>query len=179
LHFLQQRGVVPDPRIGNDNESPPLRSRRYDDSSDDSSDNEDESPHITAHKDDGEDEHYNSPTVVYKKPTRRAFINHAFVEAVNLSRDFSPLSQEEYQYFTPTKLEIYHSCNTRELPIVIDSSASVTVTPVLSDFVGPLRASRLASLQGVAAKSIVVGGGTICWSIRDAIGHVHQLWIKA
>jgi hypothetical protein len=178
LHFLHQRDAVTDPGISDDNEPPPLRSRRYDDSSDDSSDDEDESPPRTTHEENDENVHYDSPTDACK-PTRRAFIKHAFVEAANLSCDLSPLSPEEDHCFTPTKLTIYHSCNAGELPIVIDSGASVTVTPVLSDFVGHLRASRLTSLQGLSAKSIIIGEGTICWSVRDSLGQLHQLRTKA
>jgi hypothetical protein len=100
------------------------------------------------------------------------------IEAASLSCDLSPLSPEEDQYFTPIKLKIYHSCNAGEFPIVIDSGASVTVTPVISDVVGPLRASRLTSLQGLSVKDIV-SEGTIWWSIRDAFGQVHQLQTKA
>jgi hypothetical protein len=175
LPLIQRRCAVTDPETSNDNEPPPLRRRRYDDSlsSDDGSDDNDESPHLPSHEDDGDATNFNSPPVVRKKSMRLAFINHAFVEAANLSRDLSPLSPEDDQYFTLTKLTIYHSCNAGELPIVIDSGDSMTFTPVLSDFIGPLPASRLTSLQGLSAKSSVVGEGTICWSIRDALDQVH------
>jgi hypothetical protein len=92
--------------------------------------------------------------------------------------DPSPLSQTDGNYFTPSKLTIYHSRNASELPIIIDSGASSTVSPVLSYFVGPLHPSILTSLQGLSVKSNVVGEGNICWTIWDALGQVHQLWTK-
>jgi hypothetical protein len=127
--LIKRRCAVPDPEIYS----------IYDDSSsDDDSDGDDIYPPLTTHEDDDGDTDCCSPPVVRKRPARRAFINHDFVEAANLSCNMSPLSPEDYQYFTPIKLTIYHSCNASDLPIVIDSGASATVTPVLSDFFGTL-----------------------------------------
>jgi hypothetical protein len=79
----------------------------------------------------------------------------------------------------PTKLTIYHSCDEHDLPIVIDSGASVTITPILKDFVASIRPSNLTSLQDISARTNVEGEGTLCWTIRGALGQVRQLRTKA
>lgn len=52
-------------------------------------------------------------------------------------------------------------------PIMIDTGASISVTPHLSDFVGPLQKSDIAVLHGLSTDTQVVGYGDIEWSIRD------------
>jgi hypothetical protein len=96
-----------------------------------------------------------------------------------LSRDLRPILKNENQYFTPTKFTIYHSCDEHELPITIDSGASVTITPILKAFVGSIKPFSLTSLQGISARTKVEGEGTVYWTIRDTLGQVHQLRTKA
>jgi hypothetical protein len=118
---------------------------------------------------------------IARKKSPRVKTCNAFLETANLSRDLLPLhkKENENQYFTPTKLTIYHSCDEHELSIVIDSGASLAVTPILKDFVGFIKPSNLTSLQGISARTNVKGEGTVCWIIRDPLGQVHQLRTKA
>ena len=60
----------------------------------------------------------------------------------------------------------------RDLPIVIDTGCSLSLTPVLDDFVGPIEPSTVHEMTGVADKVKVVGIGTVEWNIRDLYGNV-------
>jgi hypothetical protein len=44
--------------------------------------------------------------------------------------------------------------------------------------VGSVKPSTLTSLQGISAHTNVEGEGTVCWTILDALGQVHQLRTK-
>jgi hypothetical protein len=54
-----------------------------------------------------------------------------------------------------------------DMPIVVDTGASVSLTPVLSDFTGPLVPTQLTELKGLTAKTHVIGKGFVKWPIRD------------
>jgi hypothetical protein len=62
---------------------------------------------------------------------------------------------------------------------MIDSGASVTITPILKDFVRSIKPSTLTSLQGLSTRTNVEGECTVCWTLRDALRQVHQLRTKA
>jgi hypothetical protein len=94
--LLKHICAVPDPETNYDNDPPSLRRRRYDDSSsDDASDDDDGSPPLTRHEYNEDGQVSRSTPVVQRKPTRRDFIKHAFIEAAKLSRDLSPLSPSD------------------------------------------------------------------------------------
>jgi hypothetical protein len=50
-------------------------------------------------------------------------------------------------------------CSHKEdcVPIVIDTGASVSVTPVITDFIGPLRPCDTANLKGLSGSTEVIG----------------------
>jgi hypothetical protein len=58
-----------------------------------------------------------------------------------------------------------HHCN--DLPIIIDTGASSSSTPHLSDFVSSLEPSSFQEIQGISGPSEVVVLGTIEWIIWD------------
>jgi len=62
---------------------------------------------------------------------------------------------------------IYLSANTDELPIIIDTGASCSLTPLPSDFDGRLTKTDITRLAQVSGKAIVAGAGTITWNIED------------
>jgi hypothetical protein len=53
------------------------------------------------------------------------------------------------------------------MPVVIDTGASVSLTPLLSDFVSPLVPTALTELKGLTSKTHVVGRGMVEWPISD------------
>ena len=51
-------------------------------------------------------------------------------------------------------------------PIVIDTGASVSITPILEDFVTPLDKTNIPEMRGVTELVQVIGTGTVEWTIR-------------
>ena len=65
------------------------------------------------------------------------------------------------------------------IPIIIDTGASISLTPVVTDFVGAIEPADLDSLQGLSSKTKVCGQGTVHWKIQDMFGMVRTIAIKA
>ena len=66
-----------------------------------------------------------------------------------------------------------------EIPIIIDTGASISLTPVISDFIGNIEPADLDSLQGLSSKTQVCGQGTVQWKVQDMFGMVRALTTKA
>ena len=62
---------------------------------------------------------------------------------------------------------VYFSNKDKDPPIVIDTGALISLTPLSSDFVGPIRPCLLSHLSGLSNKTKVVGQGKASWTIRD------------
>jgi hypothetical protein len=71
---------------------------------------------------------------------------------------------------TDDTLEIYVSSCSKELPIVIDTGASGSITPIASDFVNGIHKADLQSLNQVNGKTPVCGQGLVKWPIEDVNG---------
>jgi hypothetical protein len=72
-------------------------------------------------------------------------------------------------------------CSHKEdcVPIVIDTGASVSVTPVLADFIGPLRPCVTANLKGLSGSTEVIGEGTVNWLVRDMFRNKRKIQTTA
>ena len=66
-----------------------------------------------------------------------------------------------------------------EIPIIIDTGASIPLTPIITDFVGTIEPANLDSLQGLSSKTKVCGQGTVKWKVQDMFGVVRTLTTKA
>ena len=95
----------------------------------------------------------------------------ALVAAMNLSHVHDLGSQAVEAFETRS---VYFSKN-EELPIVIDTGASLSLTPTLSDFIGDIKPCKLKELTGLSTKTSVVGVGTVEWTICDLFGVVRTL----
>ena len=71
------------------------------------------------------------------------------------------------------------STSTGELPIVIDTGASVTLSPIASDFVGPILPCKRTHLKGLSSQTSISGIGTVSWVIRDALGTIRRIETEA
>ena len=71
---------------------------------------------------------------------------------------------------TDSTSDIYVSSCFDDLPIVIDTGASNSISPKASDFVGMIEKSDLASLKQVNGTTPVCGEGKVCWKIEDFNG---------
>jgi hypothetical protein len=70
---------------------------------------------------------------------------------------------------------VYCSHKEGYVPIVIDTGASVSVAPVLTDFIGPLRPCATANLKGLSGSTEVIGEGTVNWLVRDVFGNKRKI----
>ena len=59
-----------------------------------------------------------------------------------------------------------------DVPIVIDTGASFSLTPFMENFVSPLEPADTDSMSGLADSVKVHGMGWVEWSIRDTFGQV-------
>ncbi|CAJ1969890.1 unnamed protein product [Cylindrotheca closterium] len=59
--------------------------------------------------------------------------------------------------------------------MVIDTGASVSITPHESDFISKVRPSPLKSINGLQGSCEVVGSGTVEWTVRDVYGSVRRI----
>jgi hypothetical protein len=89
------------------------------------------------------------------------------------------LVQDSYQSNAEAKPTVYISQKRHELPIVIDSGASYSVTPTLADFIGPIEPCSTKELNGLNASIKVIGHGTVEWKIQDLFGTVRSMKTKA
>jgi hypothetical protein len=65
---------------------------------------------------------------------------------------------------------VYQARNNPEFPSVIDSSDSVSGTPLIRDFRGPLQKCPSKSLDGLSSKTEVLGMGKVTWEVQDFYG---------
>jgi hypothetical protein len=71
---------------------------------------------------------------------------------------------------------VYFSQKEGELPIVINSGASYSVTLNINNFVGPIRPCSTNELNGLNAKiRTVVGDGDVQWKVQDVLGTIHTI----
>jgi hypothetical protein len=83
----------------------------------------------------------------------------ATYEAADMSR-FSKVGSKPY---------ILHTVDDTNIPVVVSTGESVSVNPLVSDFVGPIPKPSRQSLQGLG-DSTKVGQGIIEWQIQDVLG---------
>jgi hypothetical protein len=70
---------------------------------------------------------------------------------------------------------VYCSYKDNYVPIVIGTGASVSVTPVLTDFLGPLRPCAMTNIKGLSGTTEVIGEGTVNWLVRDVFGNKRKI----
>jgi hypothetical protein len=64
----------------------------------------------------------------------------------------------------------YFNKDTLAIPIVIDSGATMSLTPVLSDFITPLQVPEHANIRQVNGLIKIEGVGQVRWHMRDLFG---------
>jgi hypothetical protein len=108
-------------------------------------------------------------------PTRPAhWINSfahvtAFSNALEVATWKEPPFGIEYMQGKPCAYEPF-TCLSQpehEIPVIIDTEASTSLTPVIGDFLGDLEPAPMNEITGLTATTRVVGKGTVKWAIRD------------
>jgi len=67
----------------------------------------------------------------------------------------------------------------KDIPIVLDTGASFLLSPVLSDFVTPIRPCDIKSMTGITDSVQVEGVGEVKWLIRDMHGKPGLIRVQA
>jgi hypothetical protein len=70
---------------------------------------------------------------------------------------------------------VLNAVDETKLSIVVDIGASISVTPNIADFVGPIKKSCCGSLQGLGDTTRVDGEGIMEWQVRDILGSVRTI----
>jgi hypothetical protein len=68
-----------------------------------------------------------------------------------------------------------HTVNDPHIPVVVDTGASISLTPNISDFIGPIKAPNLKSLHGLGEPTSVEWQGIIEWQAGDVLGTVRTI----
>jgi hypothetical protein len=66
-----------------------------------------------------------------------------------------------------------------DVPIVIDTGASTSLTPFREDFIGPIEPASISKVTSIGATPTVEGEGTASWNIVDCFGHVKTITTRA
>ena len=69
--------------------------------------------------------------------------------------------------------------DSRNIPIVLDTGASFSLTPVLSDFVSAIEKCPTKEMTGLTDSVMIVGVGDVEWAIRDHMGQVQIIRTKS
>ena len=60
-------------------------------------------------------------------------------------------------------------------PLVLDTGASISITPVLSDFVTDLQPPPVQTVHGINSSTKVEGSGTVEWQVTDTTGTIRTI----
>jgi len=87
----------------------------------------------------------------------------------------------DVSFVPPTYADVYLSHKPAEniAPVVIDTGASLSLSPYASNFVDRLQPPPISSLNGLQHKTLVVGYGTVKFTIVDMNGTVITIRAKA
>lgn len=61
------------------------------------------------------------------------------------------------------------------VPLVIDTGASITVTPYSTDFISPIKPVQAIEIKGIASGLRVHGYGDVCYHFRNDVGELQKL----
>jgi hypothetical protein len=88
------------------------------------------------------------------------------------------LSSKNIVALTPNH-SVYFSNKPGDLPIVINTGASLSLTPIQEDFIGNLKEMPLSKLNGLSSKTEVIGVGTVECTIQDLLGVINTIHTRA
>ncbi|KAL3911553.1 MAG: hypothetical protein SGARI_001593 [Bacillariaceae sp.] len=132
-----------------------------------------------------------SPQPIKKPKSRKTALQRIVIRCFPLYHEMPYVLQREERKSKLEELRIrntyYNNMNDKmlkklvlftndDMPIVIDTGASISITPFKSDFIEPPRTnSKIPALKGLAHKTEVAGWGKVSWIIGDMYGVVHRV----
>lgn len=109
----------------------------------------------------------------------------ALIAAYNFNQDFT----DSYDHAPPITIQVDNISSfqpvygtvatTTNLPIVFDTGASTSVTPLREDFLGSLELPQVHSLHGLKGAIEVKGTGIVSWPIIDMYGVTRTIKTRA
>lgn len=107
-----------------------------------------------------------------------AHLSNSLPRAMDASLSLEELTSRKFQpnelaQLTRTRSVYFSTMD--DLPIVIDTGGSFSVTPNREDFEGDLRPADIDDLQGLAGPAVVAGVGTVKWMIKDVFGATRMI----
>ena len=115
-----------------------------------------------------------------RSPKQR--MRQAMIAAAKLTGKLPPQTDPE-SLLPPAlqhRMSVYlNAADDADLPVVIDTGASTSLTPRLEDFDGPLKECETTELNGLSSTTAVVGVGMAAWTLRDVFGVVRTIRTRA
>ena len=122
------------------------------------------------------------PAMAHRSKSAWRFANVAMRAAIDhqTTMPMVPIVEETLGKVTNEQLfHAYQALSRDDVPIVVDSGASYSLTPFIEDFVDHLEKSKLENLQGLNATADVKGEGWVEWMIQDHCGTKRMIKTRA
>ena len=116
---------------------------------------------------------------MFRTTRQDVVLKRAFIAAKQLLVDSSTNRAQHGIFLTDQGRKADPHDRHLDIPIVIDTGASFSLTPFLSDFTSVIEPPDVDSLTGLTDKVEVQGVGWVEWSVRDSKGQVALIRTRA
>jgi hypothetical protein len=121
--------------------------------------------------------HSPNPFAIAQLTTRQCAAANEILSHVHLACHSTPLCMAP-QYPACLRESLVPKANTS--PIIWDSGASISITPDLSDFKGPVTLpGTITQLKGIAKALQIKGQDEGTWAVHDKLGNLQLLKVPA
>ena len=103
-------------------------------------------------------------------------MEEAFITAVNLERELKMKTKPDHKM---TGGYVTEHMTKSEMPIVFDTGASLSVTPVRCDFIAEPEKTDVENMTGLSDSVLVKGVGWVEWTVRDVFRRIHRIRTRA
>jgi hypothetical protein len=73
------------------------------------------------------------------------------------------------------KTSVYFTPQREQCPIVLDTGASISLTPYREDFMGDIEKCKMKKLNGLTDSTAIMGQGKVAWTIVDVFGVIRTI----
>jgi hypothetical protein len=95
----------------------------------------------------------------------------AIQHALQSTNSLSSSTQRRSLCVASTSKSVYLGLNAADAPIVIDSGASLSISPHPGDFVGDIEQLN-STIHGISTVTKTAGVGTVRWTFKDVFGTI-------
>jgi hypothetical protein len=104
-------------------------------------------------------------------------VSSAIQHALQSGNSLSPTQYQSLCVVSISK-SVYLGLNAADAPIVVDSGASLSISPHRGDFVGDIEQLN-STIQGISTVTKIEGVGTVRWTFKDFVGTVKIIETRA